>query len=464
MALPVTVFLLSIAIPGNVGLGGLSLSPCRIVLLVMLLPCLSAWLSGRAGPIRSPDIAVLLFCAWYGVSFAAAEGLSAAIQPAGINMIEVAGAYFLARCYIRSHEEFHAMIRLIFMIMLVLLPIAAVEAFTGRNMIAEIFGIVLDADDAVRGEGVRWGLRRANTVFDHPIMFGVAAAVLLPLTHYVLGENSSTVRRWMQCLAIVGLAGLSLSSAPIGLMAILIVLMTWDALLRSFYWRWHVVVLAAAIGYFGVEILSNQTPVEFYIHHFTFNGQTRLVSQVDLGLRDGFRRGQPALRHRLCGVGPTRLDDTEHRQLLAGPFHSHRHARRAISCWQYSVSPALAVARSDAPDNSVRRCRTAYLMALFGLFFTGATVHFWGSALALFLFVVGSGLWITTTETSEGNGAGETRSRTGPSRGPARVEGGPRSRRPATVGHRVTWKFGHHGLQSGLLGKGASSAVLSSEL
>lgn len=398
LALPVKVFLVSVAIPGTVDLGPLSLSFCRIVLLVALLPCLVRWLSRGAGPIRSADIAAMLFCIWYGVSFAATEGLSAAIEPAGINMIEVAGAYFLARCYIRSYGEFYSMIHTLFMIMLALLPFAVVETFTGRNILAEFFGLFLDTDDALAGN-IRLGLRRANSVFDHPIIFGVAAAVLLPLTHLVLGANSSVLRRWGRDLVIVCLTLLSLSSAPIGLTALLIALLTWDALLRFFPFRWHVVALALVSAYFGVDILSSQTPVEFFIHHFTFDGQTGWYRLLiwDYGTAS-------VVANPLFGIG---LEEWARPSWMVSSsvdnFWLIHFIRTGVPGGVLMLTifglAALSVARVVAPDDGVRRCQTAYLLTLIGLFFTGATVHFWGTALVLLLFIVGSGMWITETET-----------------------------------------------------------------
>ena len=397
LALPVKLFLFSVAIPGTVHLGPLSLSFSRIVLLVALLPCLSRWLSRRAGPIRSADVAAMLFCIWYGVSFAATEGLLAAIEPAGINMVEVAGAYFLARCYIRSYDEFCSMIRTLFMIMLALLPFAIAETFTGRNILVEFFGLFLNVDDALAGN-LRLGLRRANSVFDHPIIFGVAAAVLLPLTHLVLGAKSSVLRRWGQDLVIVCLTLLSLSSAPIGLTALLIALLTWDALLWFFPFRWHIVAIALASAYFGIDILSSQTPVQFFIHHFTFDGQTGWYRLLIWDYGTASVAANPVF-----GIG---LEEWARPSWMVSlsidNFWLIHFIRNGVPGGILMLAifglAALAVGRVVPPDDGVRRCQTAYLLTLIGLFFTGATVHFWGAALVLLLFIVGSGMWIAETD------------------------------------------------------------------
>lgn len=392
LALPVKIFLIGAALPGTIPLGPINLSAARIVLLVLLLPCLGRWLSGRAGPVRAADIAVLLFCLWYAVSYAATGGLGDAIEPAGINLIEIAGAYFLARCHIRTEADFRGMIRMLFLIMLALLPFAMLEAVTGRNLIAEIVGMVFHVEGA-SGDGMRWGLRRVSSVFNHPIMFGVVAAVLLPLTHLVLGRNISAARRWLQDLAVVCLALLSLSSAPIGLTVMLIALMGWDAMLRSFRYRWHLIALVVIVAYLSVELLSSQSPVQFYIHYFTFDGQTGWYRLLI------WEYGTASVSaHPLFGIGfaewarPSWMTSSIDNFWLVH-FVRTGYPGGVLMLAAFGLA-AVAVGRAKVTGDAIRRCRLAYLLVLFGLFFTGATVHFWGTALVLFLFFLGSGLWI----------------------------------------------------------------------
>ena len=50
---PVALFLLGLLVPWEIGIDPLRLSVYRIVLLVILLPCIFAWLSGKAGRKKS---------------------------------------------------------------------------------------------------------------------------------------------------------------------------------------------------------------------------------------------------------------------------------------------------------------------------------------------------------------------------------------------------------------------------
>src|SRR5262245_45580739 len=61
---PVFLFLLALVVPWVISVGPLRLSLYRFVLLAMVLPCLTSWMSGKAGRIRIADIALLLFSLW----------------------------------------------------------------------------------------------------------------------------------------------------------------------------------------------------------------------------------------------------------------------------------------------------------------------------------------------------------------------------------------------------------------
>src|SRR5262245_18979773 len=96
---PVFLFILALIVPWVISIGPLRLSVYRIALLVLVLPCLIMWFTGRAGRIRLADVAVILFWFWSALGLVLIHGLETAVQPAGIGFVEVIGAYLLARCY-----------------------------------------------------------------------------------------------------------------------------------------------------------------------------------------------------------------------------------------------------------------------------------------------------------------------------------------------------------------------------
>ena len=77
---PVFLFLLALVVPWVIFIGPLRMSLYRIVLLVMVLPCLGMWMTGKAGRIRTADIALLLFSFWCTLSFIVINGMALSVQ------------------------------------------------------------------------------------------------------------------------------------------------------------------------------------------------------------------------------------------------------------------------------------------------------------------------------------------------------------------------------------------------
>ena len=139
---PVFLFLSALVVPWVIYIGPLRMSLYRIVLLVMVLPCLGMWMTGKAGRIRIADIALLLFSFWCTLSFIVINGMALSVQSLGINFIETIGPYLLARCYIRDADDFYNVIQLLFRIVVLLLPFAIFEFVTGQNISRDLFAAI----------------------------------------------------------------------------------------------------------------------------------------------------------------------------------------------------------------------------------------------------------------------------------------------------------------------------------
>ncbi len=139
---PVFLFLLALVVPWVIFIGPLRMSLYRIVLLVMVLPCLGMWMAGKAGRIRTADIALLLFSFWCMLSLIVIHGMALSVQTSGIVFIETLGPYLLARCYIRDADDFYNVIQLLFRIVVLLLPFAIFEFVSGQNISRELFAAI----------------------------------------------------------------------------------------------------------------------------------------------------------------------------------------------------------------------------------------------------------------------------------------------------------------------------------
>lgn len=397
---PVRLLLISLVLPWVVTIGPVSLSISRVILLAMVLPCLAKWIGGASGRIRASDIALLLFCLWSALSLAAVHGPTFAAKPAGILFAETMGAYLLARCYIRDADDFFNMARMLFRIVAFLFPFALLEALTGRNVLLELFAAILPSYPD-NGNDMRAGLRRAQVVFEHPILLGICAGSALALTHLVLGHRIPLFQRWLKTGLIGATALLSLSSAPIAAIVVQAALIMWGALFRKSPNCWRFLWCLFLASYLAVVFGSNQTPAKFYISHFTFDPATgwhRLLIW-EFG-------SASVLNHPFFGIG---FDDWARSSWMSTSVDMFW----LLNTMRYGIPGGLLLALSffavflgvsfrKGLDERLVAYRTAYLIVMMAFFLVGWTVHFWGTAYLWFTFLLGSGVWLLDVRIDDG--------------------------------------------------------------
>lgn len=391
--LPVAIklFLIGLVIPWILPLGSLNLSAYRIVLIVALLPCVAMWAQGKVGPIRIADIGLQLYSIWAALALAVIHGVGPGLQSGGMLFIEGTGAYLLARCYIRTAADFRNMIIFVIKLMMCLLPFALYEWMTGEKPLLVAFGTIFPTVEVTKMVP-RMGLWRVQGPFSHSILFGVFCGSMLALTSLVASKKPST-RAFLVCL-VGGTAVLSMSSAPIAGVVFQIALLTWNRLLRNFRGRWKLLWVLVLIGYLVVEFGSNQTPVQFYVSHFTFEQQTGWyrIWIWDYG-------SASVSNHPLFGIG---LGDWERPSWMGSDsvdnfwlLTAMRYGLPAFLLMSLSwLFLWIAVARRRGLDRTLRSYRTAYLICMATFVFVGSTVHFWGATYAWFFFLGGSGVWL----------------------------------------------------------------------
>lgn len=396
LAWPVVLFIIALLVPWSVLIGPLRLSAYRVVLLATVLPCIVLWVRGRAGRIRMPDMLLLLYCLWCFLSLAAAHGAASGLQSGGIMFIETFGAYLLARCYIRDAEDFKNVIRLVAWVVVCLLPFSLYETLTGKKLILDTLSAVAPTFQYTVAE-MRMGLRRVQGPFEHPILYGVFCASIFAMTFMILGEGRNVVSRWLWTVLVGFTALLSLSSAPIAAITLQLSMMVWNGALRQFSYRWKLLWGLAITAFLVIEIGSNQTPIQFYISHFTFDQQT------------GWYRlwiwqygSASVMNHPLLGIGfadwarPAWMitDSIDNFWLVIALRHGIPALLLMFGTYLTIVS---GVVINKKVNPKLENYYTAFLICMATYFFIGTTVHFWTAAYAWFVFLMGAGVWMLET-------------------------------------------------------------------
>lgn len=386
-----TVFVFSLAMPILIYIGPIRLSPYRLVLVATFIPCLIAWLSGRMGRTRLPDILMLLTAIWPAIVLVSQHGIDSGLQSAGIFVIETLGTFLLAKRYVRDVFAFHRMVRCLALMVVLLLPFAAYESISGSPILIELFGKVFSVYSIVHDES-RMGLRRAQGPFEHQILFGVVCSSAFALSYYAFGA----ARRQMGRLAlgpVVMAVFFSLSSGALLSVVVQAMFIAWDKVTVNVTRRWAILALVMISAYLVVNVLSNRTPFEVFISYLTFNADTSYMRVLIWQYGTG-----SVMAHPIFG---TALYDWDRPEWMPGSidnFWLETAVRYGIPGLLFTAGGFLSICfglgRLRNLSFEVAQCRKGLIITLCGLAFAACTVHLWDAPYVLLIFLLGSGMWM----------------------------------------------------------------------
>ncbi|MHA6731520.1 O-antigen ligase family protein [Devosia sp. A369] len=393
LAWPVIALCWSLIIPWIIPLGSLAMQPYRMVLIVVFFPALFRLLSGKAGRIGIADIATLGFSCWISVALFVAHGFSGAVEQAGSEVLETMGAYMVARAYIRSARDYEALARLLFIIVgLVLFPLALLEVATGRNIVLELASRVLPTH-IINYQPPRLGIRRVQSVFEHPILFGVFCSGALAMTYIVRGYAKTMTQRVASTGVVAITAFLSMSSGPMSTVMAQIMLLIWDKVFRKLASRWWLLIGIVASSALVVDLFSNRSLPAILFSYFALDEASAYFRLLiwEFG-------SQSVLNHPIFGVGMGEWDRPSWMPFSVDMFWLVNAIVGGIPAAFFMAlaffATTLSVTFATGLDGREEQCRLAYLITMSGFFFAGWMVHFWGATYVLFILLLGSGRWM----------------------------------------------------------------------
>ena len=347
---------------------------------------------------KTVDIAVLLFSFWCVLSLVVNNGIERSAQSLGIVFIETAGPYLLARCYVRDADAFYKVAQQLFRIVVFLLPFAIIEFVSGLNILHEIIATFCPTVSAVMPG--RLGLTRVRSVFDHPILFGAFTGSAFALGYLVLGYEESIFRRTLRVGIIGATTFLSLSAGPLIAVVAQGFLLLWNSLLGTIKYRWTILIGLLVFIFASVEVVANRSLLAIVSSYVTFDPQSYWFRTViwDYG-------SQAALSHPFFGIGlndwerpgwmPPSIDDLY--LLLAVKYGLAAPSFLLLAL----LSIFLPLGFKKGLDHRIEAYRTAFLITLTAFFIVAWTVSFWDAAYVLFLFLMGSGVWMLDVRSKE---------------------------------------------------------------
>ena len=386
----VVLLLATWVMPFVIYVGPVRLTPYRVALLVLFVPCM-VWLAqGRAGRMRVPDILLVLFAAWSVISLTVIHG-AGGIQTGGIQVLETVTPYMLARCCIRNADDFRALAKVLTWIVAALLPFALYETITGHNIYLEIASHIFPSI-GVTDKDPRWGLRRVQLFFEHPILMGVCCGSVLALTHMVVGRELSFAHRWLKSGVTFLTAALSLSSGPLSGLIVQLALLSWNGMLRWMRARWTLLLSLIGLFILSVELFAKR-PLPNILLSFAFDPDSAFFRIVIWNYGT-----QSVANHPLFGVGMGSWDRPSWMAPSIDMFWLYNAITYGIPggvlMLSFFAAACLSVGRTRNLNPLHYDYRAAYLIAMASFFLTGWMVHFWNGTYVFFLFMVGAGIWL----------------------------------------------------------------------
>lgn len=393
LSILIKIFALTIVVPVGANLGGFFMSFNQMFLLIMMVPLGMKLLSGKLGWVWV-DWAVIAFVGWQAVSLSVNNPDRVVVQ-IGSTGIELLGGYFMARAYIRTPEQFVSLVKFLGLIIIVLMPFALYESVIGRPLILDTLrGIGLRTENTNHNEA-RLGLRRAQVVFPHPILFGLYCTITFVLCFVALKHSVSKIWRWTLTCVAAAAGFLSLSSGALLAMLIQLFLIGWDVTFRRVKYRWIILLAVVVVAYLAVDISSNRSPIRLFMSYATFNAHNAFWRGIifewgiqnvwdnpifGLGLRDWVR---PAFM-------PS--SSVDNMWLVLAMQNGIPGFLFVTSAYLWTI---WRVARANLGDDLVlQSLRLAWVFCFIGLTFTLATVAIWKTLYCFVFFMLGTGIWM----------------------------------------------------------------------
>jgi hypothetical protein len=399
------LMMVTLLLPGNFTVAGAQFSPNRMLILC-LLPYLGwRWLRGDAGKPNAIDILMLLCTLWAGLALLVNHGIGSVTRSVMICG-EIFGGYLFGRMTIRNTADYRRWFTLLTWGFVFLMPFAVFELLTGQNLIRAVFDIVFDIPPRQGTLRPRLGMIRAQTIFEHPILFGLVGSMAFANIIYIYRNNF--VRSVRLAAFFVFMVFTSISSGPMLSILIQASLIAWDRVFWFMRLKWFVLGFVLLMTFMLLKIASQFHILDFIIEHLMFNPQTAplRITIFEYG-------SQEILRHPLFGIGlnewerpwwsPASVDNfwLNHAMRFGVPSLLFFFLAMGISAWRIVTQTMLDRRESDY--------RTGYLITLVGLVVVLGTVYIWNATAVFVCIYLGAGAMFYMRETEPTTGRDRAR-------------------------------------------------------
>jgi hypothetical protein len=392
---PLFLYFLGVILPSELAVNvfGMALIPVRVVLMVFFVPALLRLFRSSTARFQVFDYFLLMSLLWLCISLIVNNGFEKGGKFGGSLLLEALGGYLLARAYVRSYAQFAYAVRTYFLFVMVAAVVAFPETFFRIQFVHDWAAQISGLPKAVVGsEAGRLGLARANSTFDHPILYGVFCASALGLVWYLFNARRD---RWIRAAALFAATLCSVSSAPLLAYFMIVSFILWERYSRQFANRVAIMVAIAVAMMIVIELVSTRSAAEV------------LISVVALDHWTAYYRlliwqnaGGDVLANPLFGVALNAWTRPAWMTGSVDSFWLNAALMGGLPTVIFlGLSFLLLLMRVHGQRGTETRdrwsARFGWTATILALVLQAFTVHYWGSMNSLFFFLLGLGAWLT---------------------------------------------------------------------
>lgn len=247
--------------------GTVTLSPFKLIMVLVTIPVLYLFFKNRL--LHWLDGLFAAYALYTIMCIFINRGLTA-IEPSGVFFLETIVAYAAARVSMRELPDLKAVLMMFIRIIIILGILAIPEAILHTRFLH-------NAAEALTGIGydhatdTRFNMLRANATFEHPILFGLAAASLATYAWIIARDTHQGI------LLLLGLGNavfFSLSSAAYLVFILQIGILIFERATRSIPYRWTIVMISVVSILIFLSLASDRGPIGLIASYLTFSAHT----------------------------------------------------------------------------------------------------------------------------------------------------------------------------------------------
>lgn len=417
--------LLLLLFPATFTFGSLSLTPARLLFLIVVPVLLVNVVRGAYGRFLLPDALVLAYAAWMTMAIFLSHPAMVAVEFTGSSTLNLLGGYLTARASVRTKADFISLIKFLSAVIILSFPFVIYESITSEP-------VIIDAIDRLSNlvtypdiqHEPRLGLWRSQFVFEHPIHYGLFCSVAFSLVFVGLRRTIGSFRRIATSAIIALCCFLSVSSGPFLALASQLGLIAWAHAASWSKSRWRLLGILLFIGYAIIEVASNRSGIYAVVSRLSFSGSTAFARRVlfEHGIQQIGRAPMFGVGHNPWPLPAWMTGSVDNFWLMLAVAYG-------VPAFVFFAGAFLAALipigrREFGHDEELMLLRRAWMFMMIGLSLTMATVAVWGAMLSIVMLMFASGQWMLTVETAPAPGGAAAVPRRRASVGPGQPETG----------------------------------------